>query len=321
MEGSLKLEEDTLLRRQTIRLFSSYLVELLGGSDSARLCTGTVYIPYLVFRKGTTYTNQNPSDTSIITSSLSSFIMNMTEFDSVVAKTGRTSEVTKVFAEFRNQTIDFLGLTLEECKKRFFVMSAILIPLGSLEGHQTIMLFDKEKGECLLVDPQTEPGQVNNSLLKLYKSLLERLGASHYKIVQQQEQCVQAVAKDNNCMFWSLLLIAKYMQGGFASIDSVSTFILKQNPTPEALKVYIEGFKSRLFKQASVIPELLPPVAPPSRGEGVQPGGMKTNSRRRKANGWKWAASMGNRSLRRVRRLRKNNSKSWKSARRTRRRV
>ena len=332
MEAPLTPEEDKLLRRQTKKLFINYLVELLGGDDDSYLCTGGLYIPYAVFKRGTVYTNQNPNDPSIATRLLTNLILTMDEFDNYLKGNKETSEVTEIADSFLKQnedTVEILNTTLDECKKRFFILSVALIPIGSLSGHQTVIIFDKEKKKCIAIDPE---GYIR-TFRTLCELLLERMAKSDYELVEQREQCVQAVAKDNNCMFWSLLLVANYMQGIFTSIDQVSASILKENPPPEELKVYVEGFKSRLFRQKTMSSEVIPPaprpfltVLPPSRGAPVLVGGKKTKGTRTNAKGGKWVASTESRSHRRSRRLlrrhpQKSRSRHSRNARRTQRRV
>jgi hypothetical protein len=291
----LSEEEDAQLRRDLMHSYTSYLHTLLTDAGlNPELCSFQFELPYIYYLKDGDVVNQEegakPMAFDIPT-------FTITEFKFVMKNYGNTvNESTYFHKNFRTQTKDdllTLPLFLEMCSSRYFLVSARLDEIGSQIGHQTILLFDKEKKECIVIEPQLHMPHV----IDLYQKLFKRLDIVGYTIVEPPDLCVQAVAKDRNCMFWSLLLVTRYLQGKFTSIKDVHKTILSEHPTTEDLKKHVDTFKYDLHK----------------KGKDLElPKGGK-----------RWGISMANRNRRRThqRRPRKTNSRNLKSARRTRRRV
>jgi len=290
MDSPLTPEEDRLLRQQTMRLFESYLVELLGGNDESMLCVGTIYLPYVAFLKKNTFVNNGMGgDLKYIPK----LLLTKNEFTTSISAIGAQSEATEIqdgFIRQTKETIDFLVVTMDNCEKRFFILSTILIPIGDRQGHQSILLFDNEQRVCISLDPEASVPDI----VKLYTQLLKRLNRSDYRLIVQQEQCIQALVKDNNCMFWSLFLISKYIKGSYKTIDEISKDVIANTADLPSL---IETFKQQLYRQKRI---------------SDKQGGKH-----------QWETfSLGNRKQqRRQRRLRKTNSRNLKRGRHTRRRV
>jgi hypothetical protein len=319
--------EEKEIRRRLTETYTYYINNLLG--DDKEFCSQQIAIPYVAYaKKGSkTFVNKDSDTTSIPIQFLA---LTLDEFKRTIARAGISMEasvVPKLFASQREDDIDLVGAFLDGCEKRFFVLSVRIVPIGYTVGHQTILVFDTEKKECIIVEPQIQL----KSVTVLYSKLLVRLGKSEYTLKDSPEQCVQAVANDRNCMFWSLFLLTKYIQGDGASIDEISKKTLAENPTPEALKSVIDTFKYELYhtpgmKYEPDESELLPPITVPSPGAPVLPGGKKTKSISSKVGGSQWGIFTGNqrrrrRTRRRLHQARKSKSKSSKSARHTRKRA
>jgi len=312
MGTSLTEAQEKELRRRLTETYANYINDLLG--DSKEFCSQQIAIPYLMYvKKGSKTVANKSSDTS---AELIQFLaVTLDEFKQAVAEKGFSMEATIVPQLFASQTpedVDAVAAFLEGCEKRFFVISVRIVPIGYNVGHQTLLVFNKERKKCIVVEPQL----VLENVVGLYSQLLARLGLE-YEVEKPLEQCVQAVAKDRNCMFWSLLLLTRYIKDNATSLDEVSKKILAENPTPEALKRVIDVFKHELYHTQGA----LPPVTVPSPGAPVLVGGKKTKLMRSKVGAIKWASSTESRSHKRTRRLRrvqKSKSRSSKSARRTR---
>lgn len=289
------LMEEEEIRSRLQFLYKTYLDNVIG--DETGMCSNEIYLPYRM------YVNDqkqivNPGEGADLFQ-IPRAIITLDEFQSVFKTTGYTlTQDIHIAKGFRDQTKEDVALItsfLELCEKPHFLLSIRIVAIGSKVGHQTILVFDKTKKECIVIEPQVRMERV----MTIYTDLLNRLGLTEYNLIEPSEQCVQAVAKDKNCMFWSLLLVTKYIQGSFPSIDAVSKSILADHPTPESLKTYIDQFKAELYKN-----EFAP--------------GLSKGAKRQ------WASSTANRSKKRrkrTHRLPKNKSKSLKSARHTQRRV
>lgn len=288
-------EEDQQLRDKVTQKYEVYLNKLLG--EDVTSCSGQIVIPFAVYiQDGLAAVDESMGGTTPAV--LTDLLLTVDEVRTYVENLGiplMATEISKSFQEQKTTVLDSVSKSLNACTKRYFILSARIVPIGNYVGHQTILLFDREKKECVIIEPKFPL----KSVVNLYKQLLERLGKDkEYALVEPSEQCVQTIAKDRNCMYWSLLLVTKYIQGSFPTIDAVSRTIFAGKPSAESLRAMIETFKYELFHKNG-------PSSPLAKG------------------GKRWATSMANRSRRRHRRhrQRKTNSRSLKSARRTHRRA
>jgi hypothetical protein len=293
----LSEEEEEQLRDDFMRNYLTYLHKLLtDAGETPELCAFQLDLPYVYYLKDGRVVNAG-DDTEIMPINIPAFTVD--EFKFVMNKYGHTIEESLyLHKKFREQTKEILftlPLFLEMCSSRYFLVSARLDEVGNPVGHQTILLFDKEKKECIAIEPQIRMQHV----VDLYKKLLIRLEIPGYTIIEPPDECVQSISKDRNCMFWSLLIVTKYLEGNFATIKDVNKEIISKYPNQDDLKKYIEAFKYDVYEKGKVLQ--------------LPKGGRK------------WAASTGNRNRNRSKRhplrQRKSKSKSLKSARRTRRRV
>ena len=290
-------EEDQQLRDKVTQKYEVYLKRLLG--EDVTSCSSQIVIPFALYiQDGLAAVDESVGETTPTV--LSDLLLTLDEVRTYVENLGiplMATEISKGFQEQKSTVLDSVSNSLNACTKRYFILSTRIVPIGSYAGHQTILLFDREKKECVIIEPKFPL----KSVVKLYKQLLERLGKDkEYTLVEPSEQCVQAIAKDRNCMYWSLLLVTKYIQGSFPTMDAVSKAIFAEKPTVESLRKMIETFKYELFHKNG-------PSSPLVKA------------------GKRWATSMANRSRRRHRhrlyRQRKTNSRSSRNARRTRRRM
>jgi hypothetical protein len=295
----LSPEEDQQLRGRVTQEYMAYLNSLLGPDVTS--CSGQIFIPYGLFIQGDTAVDQSLGETlgEMKPAVIPDLLLTVEDVEKYLEDLGILFMATEISESFRNQKstiLDSISNSLNTCTKRYFLLSTRIVLIGNYVGHQTILLFDREKKECVIIEPKFPI----RSVVKLYKQLLERLGkGKEYTLIEPNDQCVQAIAKDRNCMYWSLLLVTKYIQGSFPTIDAVSRSILAQKPTADDLRKMIETFKYKLFHKNG-------PSASIAKG------------------GKRWATSMANRSRRRhLRRHRqpKTSSRSLRNARRTRRRM
>jgi len=291
-------EEDQQLRKRVTQEYLLYLNNVLGQDVSS--CSSQIFIPYGIYvdEESGFIVNETGLLNTPIPAALTDLFLTVEDIVTYVKGLGGVFMATEISEGFQKQEATILGSvseSLKACQKRYFILSTRLVVIGTRVGHQTILLFDKQKKQCIIIEPKFPL----KSVVKLYKQLLERIdGGKEYTLVEPCSQCVQAVAKDRNCMYWCLLLVTKYIQGSFPNIDAVSKAIMAEKPTAESLRKMIETFKYELFHKNGPSSSLV---------KGGKP----------------WATSMANRSRRRHprHRQRKTNSRSSRNARRTRRRA
>lgn len=315
MGTPLTREEEQDLKSQLLYQYTDFLNKII--DDTSEFCGQQIAIPYIYFAKEGKLVNKTEGATQY---AITVPLFTMADLNLFIAKTGMTMEksitIPRMFKNQSKEDVSTTTLFLEQCEKRYFTLSVRIVPLGDAISHQTLLLFDKDQKRCIVVEPETYVSNIS----RLYSNLLQRLELNEYTLIEPAEQCVQAVADDKNCMYWSLYLLTRYIREGASNIDEISKKTLAENQTPEALKVVINNFKRELYRGT------LPPVQVPSQGAPVVPGGKKTENMSSKVGRNQWVTSTGSRSHKRTRRLRrrhpqKNRSKSSKNARHTRKRV
>lgn len=320
MAAVLSEEEELELRTHLMTEYTRYLYSLLKDAGQfPEFCASEVYMPYVYFLKDGIAVNKDVEGSRMMP--FMNAVFTPDEFADAMGRYGidvYLNEVTMP-TPFVIQSADVvlsLALNLDLCQSRYFVVSVRILEIGNPQSHQTILLFDKEKKECIAIEPHISSPYV----MQLYKFFLERVGLTEYTLIEPPEVCVQAVAKDKNCMFWSLILITRYLEENFPTINAVHKAIMDTHPTDKELKIYVDAFKYDLHKKAKAVK--VPNV--PSPGAPVYAGGKKTKGTRNNTKGDKWASSMGSRRKshkHHLRHLRKSKSRHSRNARRTRRRA
>lgn len=298
-EPVLTEEEEIKVEKDIYERYRIYLDKIIG--DESGSCSEQIYVPYIMFVKDGQIVGQ-PGE-GARTFQLPKAVLTLDEFRSVFRKFPMSNDVY-IVQGFKNQTKESVALLdsmiKHLCENRYFLLSVRLVVIGSKVSHQTILAFDAEKKVCIVIEPKLRV----QSVVQLYQNLLERLKLTEFTLVEPPDTCVQAIAEDKNCMYWSLLLAARYLKGDATSIKDVSDSILKETGGKEGLKKYVNTFKRYLYESIR-------------QNEIPLSESLKAGKR--------WATSMVNRSRRRHRRRlhrqRKTNSRSSRNARRTRRRM
>lgn len=146
----------------------------------------------------------------------------------------------------------------EDVKKEFQACADYLIFLnvstgadaaGQVTGHQNALYIRKSDKKVFWIEPQhsESTGSLEEEVRPFIDEIIKQLGIADYTLVVPEETCVQAVAEDNNCVFWSMLLYQLIMEGKADTTGQASKIVLGRFKTPEELRTFVEQLKSTWY--------------------------------------------------------------------------
>ena len=145
--------------------------------------------------------------------------------------------------------VDDVVTSFNKCDA-FVIFLNIILRAEDKEGHANILYFRKSDKTIFWIEPQISgTHQYTEYVLPFVDAIKKRLNIVDYKTIHPEGTCIQAVAKDKNCVFWSFLLYLLILRGEAKTAEEATKMILQKFPTPELLRNYIEKMKSGLYKQ------------------------------------------------------------------------
>jgi hypothetical protein len=156
----------------------------------------------------------------------------------------------KVYITALNEN-DFITMKQEfkQCTNLQYFVPLSTFRVYDEVGHQNLLLFNKDDKRVTWIEPQYENVEYYKQTAPLITDIVNRLlnlfelTTENYSIELPTKPCPQSVTKDDNCMFWTLMLTFYLMLNPKSTIDEVSSAVLKKFPTKELLSQHIQNFK------------------------------------------------------------------------------
>lgn len=131
----------------------------------------------------------------------------------------------------------------------FVILLTILVDVQDTIGHANILYIRKEDAKIFWIEPQysTEGHPYEEFLLPFIDAIQARLGIQSYTRIQPQGTCIQAVARDQNCVFWSLLLYVMVLTKQAETTEEATKIILARFKPGDELRNFIDSAKSTMY--------------------------------------------------------------------------
>ena len=129
-----------------------------------------------------------------------------------------------------------------------FIVNLTVFPLYytlNYAGHQNILVISKARGVVYWIEPQTTVDQTYEaSMIKSIKKLVTEIGMPNPTVINPVETCPQAIASDQNCMFWAyVILFLILLNPQERDHNNLIKKFIEKYPTKETLSSYINGLK------------------------------------------------------------------------------
>ena len=138
---------------------------------------------------------------------------------------------------------------VRRCPKYLLFLNIMRVTPG-LPGHQNAMFIDSTAKKVFWIEPQfsEEIKSFTDRVRQHVVGLMKRLKIEDYTLVVPEDTCIQIVAEDKNCVFWSIILFELIVYGQATDTNDATKKILKMYPTKEKLRDFIENIKSRMYR-------------------------------------------------------------------------
>lgn len=129
-----------------------------------------------------------------------------------------------------------------------FIINLTVFPLyytTNYAGHQNILVISKARGVIYWIEPQSTVDETyETSMIKSIKKLVTEIGMINPTVINPVETCPQAIAGDQNCMFWAyIILFLILLNPQERDHNALIKKFMEKYPTKEVLTSYINGLK------------------------------------------------------------------------------